>query len=52
MDSVLRVVLVSVLLFAPGVRAAGGGPDDSIGRGPKAADPAIEAIQAAVAKSD
>jgi len=51
-DSLLRAVLVAALLFAPGARAAGGGPDDSIGRGARPADPAIEAIQAAVAKSD
>jgi cytochrome c-type biogenesis protein CcmH/NrfG len=44
--------LAAALLAAGGARAAGGGSDDSIGRGAKPADPAIEAIQAAVAKSD
>ena len=47
-----KAVLVCALLWAPGLRAAGGGSDDSIGRGGKPADPAIEAIQAAVARSD
>ncbi len=54
MKSVTRSVLlvVAALLFTSGARAAGGGPDDSIGRGGRTSDPAIEAIQAAVAKSD
>ena len=52
MKQFLLPALAAVLLSATGARAAGGGSDDSIGRGAKPADPAIEAIQAAVAKSD
>jgi tetratricopeptide (TPR) repeat protein len=55
-EILMKFILIPVLaaaVFAAGhVQAAGGGSDDSIGRGAKPADPAIEAIQAAVAKSD
>jgi tetratricopeptide (TPR) repeat protein len=44
--------LAAAIFVAGHVQAAGGGSDDSIGRGAKPADPAIEAIQAAVARSD
>jgi tetratricopeptide (TPR) repeat protein len=52
MKFVLIPALATAVFVAGQVQAAGGGSDDSIGRGAKPADPAIEAIQAAVAKSD
>ena len=52
MRQLLMPALAAALLSAPGAQAAGGGPDSSIGRGGPPADPAIEAIQAAVARSD
>ena len=53
MNTILIPALVAVLFAAAGARAAGGGgPDPTVDSRRAPADPAIEAIQAAVAKSD